>query len=132
MFDERHNSRGVVKLFGDLSSLKTASSPESEFRAAGLVRQSTGKEVAKRLPHVVVKWSPNFVLQRVQKRGWWKRCYRTATVFGGQKKEQTKRAHNPPFCSKSLSHSVAADHCRVTTCLEACVGDLFFDHFATT
>ena len=31
----------------------------SEFRAAGLMRQSTGKEVAKRSPHVVVKWFPN-------------------------------------------------------------------------
>ena len=33
--------------------------PESEVRGTGLVHQSTGKEVAKRLPHVVVKWSPH-------------------------------------------------------------------------
>ena len=40
---------------------------ESEFRATGLVQQRTGKEVTKRLPHVVVRWFPNCDVYRVPK-----------------------------------------------------------------
>ena len=38
-----------------IHNLSTGSSLESEFRATELVQQSTGREVAKSLPHVVVK-----------------------------------------------------------------------------
>ena len=44
------------------------------------------KEVAKRLPHVVVKLFPNCVFHYVQARWWWKRRgRRSAAAFGGQR-----------------------------------------------
>ena len=42
--------------------------PGGQFRATRLEQPSTGKDVAKRLPNVVVKWSPNVVLHRAQKK----------------------------------------------------------------
>ena len=53
---------------------------ERKFRAAGLLQQSTGREVKKRVPRAVVKWFRNCVLHRVQTRGWRKRGDRSATV----------------------------------------------------
>ena len=51
---------------------------QSEFMVTGLVQKSTSKEVAKRLPQLVVKFSPNccFIVWRS----------RSATIFGGHKK----------------------------------------------
>ena len=40
------------------------------FGATGFVQRRTGKEVAKRLPHVVVKLSPHCVFHLVHE-GWW-------------------------------------------------------------
>ena len=40
---------------------------------------------------MVVKWFPNPDLHRVQKRGWWKRGYRSATVLGGRKEGPNQR-----------------------------------------
>ena len=56
----------------------------SEFRASGVSQQSTGKEVAERVPGIT------FCIV-FRKRGWWKRGYRLATVFGGQQKRALMR-----------------------------------------
>ena len=52
------------------------------------------------------KWFPTCDLHRVQKPGWWKRGYRSATVVGGQNKRSANGESNPCFffLQKNLSH----------------------------
>ena len=105
---------------------------ESKVRATGLVQQSTGKEVAQRPPHVVVKWSPNCVLPRVQKNeGGGKEVTERRPFSEGQKKKTKKkkkeRETKPSmffFFGKNLSLSVA-----VMT-LSAFNSQLMFGHVA--
>ena len=65
---------------------------ESEVGAAGLVQQSTEKEVAKRFPQVVVKVDPELRFAScAETRVVWKRGYRPATAFRRAKKKSKKK-----------------------------------------
>ena len=52
------SSSAAARLLDDITCTAEAPMVESEFRATGIVQQSTGIEGAKSLPHVVVKWFP--------------------------------------------------------------------------
>ena len=112
---------------------------ESEFRTTGLVQQSTGKMVAKRSPRLVVKWSPNCVLHRVQKNeGGGKEVTERRPLSEGKGRASKKGKTIQVFVlQKSVPHCFGDDFfasssqplfspCRVTTCLEAFLGTFFF------
>ena len=75
------------------------------FGARGLVQQSAGKEVAKRLPHVVVKRFPNCDWHRVQERQWWKRKGHLSTSALGVEKPNKEKLFSC-FVEENRSHNV--------------------------